>query len=294
MKKYFTLFLYISLLFLIVTLIKADFLFIPTIYSLWKVIFSLILLFLGFVFDAIAWHKTINYHGGANVKFSDSIASMGLSVFGKYIPGKFWTVLGRAGFLAKRYDLSEKDTAIVSLNAQFISLWVGLLLSGCGVLLIGDASRWGLIALVLWVLLSFILFTRIPYKIFEKVLNKVFNGQITIPNLDIKNIARILHWFFLNWILWIASFYFFVDALTATNVNYVVGSIFAIGGTLGLVVLIAPGGIGVREGIIFAFLILSGLDAPIATTISIASRLWFLSGEFFIFSLGVILGRRPT
>ena len=289
MKKYFTVFLYVSILFLIIALINGDFLHIPLIYSTWKIVLSLILLFLGFVFDALAWQKIINSHGNNSVKLNDAIASMGLSIFGKYIPGKFWIILGRAGFLAKKYDLNEKDAAIISLNAQFLSLWVGLLLGGFGVLLIGNTAWYGLLGLGLWLVLTFILFTRAPHKLSEGVFNRLFNKQISIPSLNFNSISAIMPWYFINWLLWIASFYFLVDALTIISVSPLVGFIFAIGGTIGLVVIFAPGGIGVREGVLFAFLMLCGLEAPVATSISIASRLWFLCGEFFIFFMGYLL-----
>ncbi|HIA37549.1 MAG TPA: hypothetical protein EYN89_12675 [Flavobacteriales bacterium] len=67
------------------------------------------------------------------------------------------------------------------------------------------------------------------------------------------------------------------------------GFTFAIGTSLWILVIFAPEGIGVREGVLFAFLMLCGLEVPVATSISIASRLWFLCGEFFIFFLGLIL-----
>jgi len=288
MKKYFSLFLYVSIIFLVISLIKGDFLHIPVIYSGWKIILSLLLLFLGFLFDALAWQKIVNSNENNRIKLNDAISSMGLSIFGKYIPGKFWIILGRAGYLAKKYELNEKDTAILSLNAQFLSLWVGLLLGGFGLLLIGNATFYGMLGLALWLILTFILFTRVPHKLSEVLFNRLFNKQISIPSLNFRNISNIAPWYFINWLLWIASFYFLVDALTINSVSPMVGFIFAIGGTIGLAVLFAPGGIGVREGILFVFLILCGLEAPVATSISISSRLWFLCGEFFIFLLGCI------
>ena len=47
-----------------------------------------------------------------------------------------------------------------------------------------------------------------------------------------------------------------------------------------------------REGILTGFLTIAGLDLPLATTIAVASRLWFMMGEFFIFSLALILEKR--
>jgi uncharacterized membrane protein YbhN (UPF0104 family) len=251
-------------------------------------------LFLGFVFDAVAWHNTINQHESINVKLSDSISSMGISVFGKYIPGKLWIVLGRATYLAKRYDLDEKECAVISLNTQFISLWVGSLLGGLGVFLTGGDLKWAVLALGLWLVLTLILFTRWPYRLIESSASRIFKKQFDLPSVHIRQVGRVLPWFFVNWLLWITSFYYLVDALTIGTVSYVVGFVFAIGATVGIVVILAPGGVGVREGIIFAFLIICGMEPPIATTVSVTSRMWFLTGEVFIFIFGIFLQGRPT
>ncbi len=59
--------------------------------------------------------------------------------------------------------------------------------------------------------------------------------------------------------------------------------------SFGVLAIILPGGLGVREGIIVAYLTLAGLDVETATTISFMNRLWFISGEVFIFLLSSIL-----
>lgn len=53
----------------------------------------------------------------------------------------------------------------------------------------------------------------------------------------------------------------------------------------GIIAIILPGGLGLREGIIIGYLVLAGLDTEQATTISFLNRLWFIAGELFIFLL---------
>jgi len=55
---------------------------------------------------------------------------------------------------------------------------------------------------------------------------------------------------------------------------------------------IAPGGLGVREGVMVGYLTLAGLPIAEAVTIAGASRLWFLVGEAFIFTVGWLADRR--
>ncbi len=69
------------------------------------------------------------------------------------------------------------------------------------------------------------------------------------------------------------------------------GLVFPLSGTLGILAGFAPGGIGVREGLMVSCLVLAGFEITEAATISIASRLWFLIGESFIFAIGLIADR---
>lgn len=291
MKNYFHLFVYLSLGFLLFALYHANYLVIPNITNSGYVVLSLLLLCLGFVMDAYAWHQTLRV-AGEIISLKDAMASMGLSIFGKYIPGKFWVIAGRAAFISKQYDLNEKNTTIISLNAQFISLWAALLIGGIGVFLIEGLSIWGVGALLLLVILSLVLFTKWCHSFIENTFLLLLKKTIQIPQLKPKDVFRVIHWYLTIWVLWSIAFYFLAMGLTAHPVHFMVGFVFTIGATLGLLVLFAPGGIGVREGVLYVFLVSCGLTAPEATTVAVSSRLWFLTGEFFIFILGYSLNKK--
>lgn len=287
MKKWFKYFVYISLVFLIIALIKADYLKIPQVYNYTFIVLSVFLVCLGFFLDAFAWQMTLKVYGYKKVNTKQAVASMGLSIFGKYIPGKIWLIMGRSAYIAKKHNISEKDTASISLNAQFISLWVGLLMGAIGFIFIGTKGLWAELSLLLWLALSLILFSRLFHNLTSFLIKKIFKKNVTIPSLSIKNVIKVLPWFFLNWLCWCFGFYFLVQALSIDVVTPVTGLIFALAGTLGLLAIIVPGGLGVREGIVAAMLIMAGLNEVVAVSISVASRLWFLTGETFIFLLGL-------
>ena len=90
MKKYFNIFLYVSLVFLLVSLYRANYLKVPHIYSYGRLFISLALLFTGFVLEALCWKKALD-HYGFTTTYRNAVTSTGLSIFGKYIPGKIWT-----------------------------------------------------------------------------------------------------------------------------------------------------------------------------------------------------------
>jgi uncharacterized membrane protein YbhN (UPF0104 family) len=90
--------------------------------------------------------------------------------------------------------------------------------------------------------------------------------------------------------MWMIAFYFFVLSF---HVEFSIGVIFCwpLGISLGVLSLITPGGIGVREGIVTGFMVLTGMPVETATTIAVISRLWFISGEVFIFVLSFFLNK---
>jgi uncharacterized membrane protein YbhN (UPF0104 family) len=294
MKKWFNIFIYISLGFLITALIKADYLKMPEINNYTYIIIGIVLVCIGFVFDAISWHKTLIHFGFREVRVSHAVISMGLSIFGKYVPGKIWTIIGRSAYIAKQYDLSETETAIISLNAQFISFWVGLFFGIVGLLIFGSQFYLLELSLLVWSLFTLLLFSRFFHNIFIKLFRKVLKKEIYLPSLSIKSTIRILPWFLINWLLWCLGFWFLAMGLSAVKVSMFLGLMFALAGTLSLMIIIIPGALGVRESILTTVLVMEGIGGALAITIATTSRLWFLFGEFFIFLIAIILKRRNT
>ena len=115
MKNYFHLFVYLSLGFLLFALYHANYLTIPSLINPGYVALSLLLLCLGFLVDAFSWHATLRV-AGEKTLVKDAVASMGLSIFGKYIPGKFWVIAGRAAFIAKKYNLCIQSHQRLSMS----------------------------------------------------------------------------------------------------------------------------------------------------------------------------------
>ena len=78
------------------------------------------------------------------------------------------------------------------------------------------------------------------------------------------------------------------------DIQWGVGFGFPLAGVLGIMTFISPGGLGTREGVIVAYLTLASIPVVEATTIAVASRLWFLTGEVFIFIVGWAAHKRSN
>lgn len=287
-EGYFKLFIYVSLVALGVSLYFADYLKIPKIYSLWDILISVLLLWIGFIIYGIAWYSLLKSRF-SSIKLNDAIISTGLSIFGKYIPGKLWVILGQSEYIAENYEISRRETGVLSLNAQILVIWTGLVIGVIFLSLIDILNVYTQLGYVLIIFLSLVLYTPTLSKMIERIASKILKKNISIPVLSKKNIFISLPLFFSIWLVWCFSFYLLVESLTLANYSILTSGAFAVGGTLGILVFISPGGLGVREGILTGYLTLCGLQLEEALTISVASRLWFLTGEVFIFLISSIL-----
>ena len=121
MKYLYKYLIYLSLFFLIFFLAKHDLLEVPDIYFPSLLIVSLIFLFTGFIASSIAWQKALK-QSDIKASIQEGIAGMGLSIFGKYIPGKIWILLGRAAYTSEKnnYPLSMTD---IGFSRFFFDRW---------------------------------------------------------------------------------------------------------------------------------------------------------------------------
>lgn len=287
MKPWFNYLVYISIVFLLIALYKADYLVMQRIVSFPALLSSFLFLFTGFIMHAVSWNRILKM-SSHNVSLSSCIAGTGLSVFGKYIPGKVWTVVGRAAYINEKYNIPLGRLSAISLNAELIQYWLGLMIGACGLFFFGGLRIWGWLTLFLWLGLTVVIFSSFVQSGVEALIKKMLNKEISIPNLTIRSTFSILHWFLLFWGILSIGFYLFMISISVVDIPVMGACAFPLASTLGIMAVIVPGGIGVREGILVGFLSLAGITVIQAVAISVAARLWFLIGEGFLFALGLI------
>lgn len=287
MKKHFRFLIYLSFAAFVVYLYRMDYLFVPKIHSTSFLGLSFLFLFAGFLGDAFCWKKALNKKY-VEIGFFQALASSGLSILAKYLPGKFWVVFGRAVYISQGANLQVKVLSSISLSAQFISLWVGLVIGGLGLLYYNYFSVLGALTILLLFLLTIAIFTRTMHTTAEYALRKIIKKQIEIPSIRFVDTLKILPWYFLDWVLWSMAFYFLLRGIESEHVGILASLAFPLSGTVGTIAVFAPAGIGVREGVLVGYLVSAGMNPKEATTVSVVARLWFLVGEVFYFVSGLI------
>lgn len=286
LKKIFRYALYMSLGFVVYYLFKFDYLVFGSL-SIDYIYLALSILFLfsGFYVSSLSWRKALKVH---NIKISHGLAvySHGISVFAKYIPGKIWVVLGRASIVSEK-DHSLMACSTISLKEQLVYLLIGLIISSVAFLFI-DLPIWSLIFVFFTAIsLGFFLFSQKIYTLSINILQKTLKKTLDIPFIGFKQALPFSYMILFYWSLWSLAFFFLSKSFLPVT-SPLVAFAFPASVCYGLLAIVIPGGIGVREGIIVFILSAIGIDPIQATTLSVIQRMWFIMGEVFIFTMALI------
>jgi uncharacterized membrane protein YbhN (UPF0104 family) len=290
-KRWFNYLIYASLGFLVVALYRADYLVIPHVYSVPALAGSIAVICAALVAEVFSWQRLVQV-SGYPVSRTESLAAVGLSTFAKYIPGKIWTIVGRAAYLADIRSTSISAVSSLTLTWQFLMLWLGLFLGGVGLFMVQGLKIWGWPVLLTWIGLTVLTFTNVAQDSTRHLIRRFLKRDITVPQLRIGQTLACLPWSLSTLFLMAVGFDLLARALIEGEVPLSVGLAFPLTMSIGVMAVFFPGGVGVREGAMVGYLKLAGIPVPDAIALSIASRLWFLLGETFIFGLGIIADRR--
>ena len=238
---------------------------------------SFVLLVLAWLLLAAGWHLVLRLLGQTR----PPLACMRVFVvaqLGKYLPGNVWHYVGRV-YLSQRLEVGARD-AVVGLYVETLLTVAGPLI----VVLLTLAGRsdfplrgrlpiaGSLLALTLMMLhpgvLRYLLILLRQHELAERTTYRP------------AEVYRLLPLYVGGWGMIGAAFYLLVAAFGGPGPGWALPVIGAWSAAfiLGLVTPIAPGGLGVREGLLYLLLTpLTG--APVAVLASLASRAWFILAE---------------
>ncbi len=281
MKTAIKIFIYGSIIALLIYLYNIDYLVLKDLNIDYLTLsYSFIFLFLGFIFSSFSWKVALKLHG-VDISIRQAIFSHGLPVFTKYIPGRIWTIIGRAALIDNKSS-DIKFRSLISLKEQLIYLILGFLISIYPILKTERIKDYSIIIIIITIVGFFILMSKSVQLRFENTWNKIVKRNIKIPVINKKEFFILLWNILFYWILWSVGFNLLLKSLLG-DIPFYYSFAFPLSVSLGLISIIFPGGIGIREGIISLFLISNNISPDIAVSIAIVSRLWFLVGEVFIF-----------
>ena len=243
--------------------------------------FTLLLSTFIFVFSYFiqiwAWYL-ITLKLGIALSFSETLKNWFYSQLGKNLPGKVWLLLGRFYF----YESKGKSKKAISV-ALFIETATVLIAAGLlclvGFFLFKEVRSFYSGRQFVWVILLFLfaclsLHPRVLQKIINWILTRFKKEPLSL-SIAYTDILLILLISILSWAVGGIGFYFFVASVFPISLSYLLflAGALAAASILGLVAVFAPGGLGVREGVL-VYLLSYVMPGSVAVIVSVLTRIW--------------------
>lgn len=264
-------------------------------FNYFYLIVSFLFLILALFLSGVIWKIILEkLEPKVKISYPKAVKIVIFSSFGKYLPGTVWQYLGRIQ-LASREGL-EKKLVAVSLIYEIILSIISAFLFSLVILSFSAGMFFSffynklIITVTFLIILSgfFLIHPKIFYFLFNFILKKFNKEEIpAFKFLTYKRILMIIFCYFIFFFLSGIGFSFLVKSLVSFPVYgmmWLTGA-FILASILGMIVVFAPSGLGVREGVLVLFLQFY-FPLSVAVVISLAARLWATLGE--IITLGFI------
>jgi len=247
-----------------------------------------ILLAIHFPLYALAWRLLLKGFG-EELPFRAALAVFSAAQIGKYIPGKVWFTLGRMS-LGRREGIPEAKTLVSTLVEAAFALLSAILLFGIAVLLVPrDTLPGAVYFLFVGIPLCLVaihppILNRLLKSVLKKLKRPVFRLEASYGRLLLVLLVYVLDWAAqgLGCYLLIRSFY----PMPVAHLPVLLGG-YAVSWMLGFLALIAPAGLGIREGI-FTFVLRLIVTEPIAIISALVTRVWITLAEALMALVSVL------
>lgn len=205
----------------------------------------------------ISWKKNLELHGIKQITFLESTALVGINSIGKYAPGKIFGSVVRAIAIYKKTGNSQ-SVIMATFLEQIAMLHSGVAIASILLVLQFYSLPMSLLTTVVFVFSILLIKYAAPCiqwlgkrLNFNYLLSENINELEDLKRYSIIFLLLTLIWISSAWVLYFCIFSFeesanitFSGALLITTLSYLGG----------FIVLFAPGGIGVREGIMVMLL----------------------------------------
>ncbi len=256
-----------------------------------SLIISYFLLLVNFVLFVLGWQQIILKLGG-DISFRKAFWVLAASQTAKYVPGGIWFALGRIQ-MGKSPATRSEIIAVSLIIETALTMLVGIILFGVGVVV----SRAQTGVNIVFLLLALVIFALLMYpSVITTLLNaalKISKRSPVVITISYPSILGISTYFFGLWAFQILGFYFLINAICPLTISLIfrLTAVYTLSWMAGFLVLLAPSGLGVREGVM-TLMLSPVLPAPLAVAISLISRGWITIFEIIVFLVGFVIRKR--
>lgn len=252
-----------------------------------------------YLLTTYGWFLTLNALTDNKITFFESVAAVNTSNLMKYIPGKVWSYALQMYWLMN-VGFSKSLVLYVNLITLYVSLITATIL-GLGYLALSpDILPLPFTMTLLGTLIAFDLwFIKYNSPVIKKIilmLNKVFGRNIGYYGI------RRNHFLYLHAINFLASFCFGIGAYFlcfGIGLDVAGGDIFPVmssmmlSDVIGFLAVIVPGGLGVREGVMYLIL-KEDASKTLSLILPIASRIVSMLVDVTLGTIGIVLLKKFT
>ena len=221
----------------------------------WKyLVLGIFMMIANYLCTTLGWHIGINYFDNhKKLKFTESIALVNISQLGKYIPGKLWSYMVQIYWLASK---GVPKTTVLYLNIVTTSLTILVsMLMGCLFLIM--LPDWYhlkteiLIFIGLLLIINLVLLNNSFLRFFIEMFSRIIKQNISFHQLSTRRIISMQFLYITGAFFWILAGCFITlgigFGLDGQRILFIAAAML-LGDVIGFLILIAPGGLGVREG----------------------------------------------
>jgi uncharacterized membrane protein YbhN (UPF0104 family) len=215
------------------------------------------------------------------------------SMLAKYVPGGIWTPAARVVWLRKSGVQAATPVVVSSILLEAgLSAVSGVLVFAAGLAFVGDSDA----PLVPLTIFAVVVAVLLHPRVFGWIARHAFRpfGGIDLPPLRYRVLAGLLVFYSASWLVGGAAFLYLVRAVGGTpgaeTVPYL-GGTAAVGAIVAVLSIIAPSGLGVREGAMYA-LVLAVASSGVALGAVVLNRIAITAVEALLLLVGALLWRR--
>jgi len=248
---------------------------------------GLALLFATYVALADLWRRAARCFG-VRLRLGEAVQVWSFSNLGRYIPGKIWQVVGLV--------VVARDFGVGAVAAGGTAVLVTAMVIGAGALVgivllprhvAGSAASMAGVVIAAAGMAVIVAFPGWLLRTASRVPGAAHLSQLTPPTR--ATMARLSAGFCAAWLGHGVAFFLFAGAFAplAWDKAASLTGAYSLAHVLGLVAIVAPGGIGVREGVLERLVAGIAGDTLPAAVVAVAARVWTTAAEVVVLFLAI-------
>ena len=243
---------------------------------------------------ASLWHY-ITKINNCNIKYTNAVSSYLYSILGKYIPGKVFMLAARMPAYQKEGVPLRKVTVCFFIENICTLLGAAFLALISLFFFPNDLLQDYAMIITCFVIVFFICINPKVINFFLKHLGRLIKKKDMEISMTYGQMVKVVLLFIANWFVVGVGFYMLVCSIYPIPFEQMLftGGIFGLSAIIGIISIFAPAGLGVREGILIAGLLLI-MSHEYAVIISVVSRLWGTVSELILILIAFFIEKIRT